>query len=187
MNLPMNTHQWTEEITRITAAFEQEFGQLTEQQLHWKPNPGIWSIGQNLDHLIRINTSYEPVIAAARSPHYRLPFLAKFPFLVRYMGKVILRSVQPDRRKKMRTFPLWQPSSDPVEPGILHRFSLQQQSLIRLIESCQDLLDAQAIISSPANRSIVYSLATAFDILVSHEWRHFNQAKEVKSLIVTHP
>jgi hypothetical protein len=35
------------------------------------------------------------------------------------------------------------------------------------------------IISSPANKNIEYKLETAFDIIVAHEKRHLEQAREV--------
>jgi hypothetical protein len=39
------------------------------------------------------------------------------------------------------------------------------------------------VISSPANKNIVYKLETAFDIIVSHEQRHLEQAKEILQLM----
>jgi len=34
-------------------------------------------------------------------------------------------------------------------------------------------------IHSPGNDNIIYDLQTAFDIIVNHQWRHLNQAKEI--------
>jgi hypothetical protein len=48
-----------------------------------------------------------------------------------------------------------------------------------MIQSSSKLLEYKTVISSPANRNIVYKLETAFDIIVAHEFRHFEQAKEV--------
>ncbi|MEO0468227.1 MAG: hypothetical protein AAF206_01305 [Bacteroidota bacterium] len=47
------------------------------------------------------------------------------------------------------------------------------------MEDSQDLVAAGKIIHSPANANIVYKLDRAFDIIVVHEERHFEQAKEV--------
>jgi len=46
------------------------------------------------------------------------------------------------------------------------------------------LIEKQPIISSPANRIIVYKLETAFGIMVAHEKRHLGQEKEVNQLRV---
>jgi hypothetical protein len=65
----------------------------------------------------------------------------------------------------------------------LGSFEKHQSELKKLIEDSSDLLDKSTIISSPANRNIVYKLETAFDIIVTHERRHFEQAKEIEKLI----
>lgn len=48
-----------------------------------------------------------------------------------------------------------------------------------MIKNSEDLLVNGIVISSPANKNIVYKLETAFNIIVTHEQRHFEQAKEV--------
>jgi len=40
------------------------------------------------------------------------------------------------------------------------------------------LAEKRTIISSPANKNIVYKLRTAFEIIIAHEQRHFEQSKE---------
>jgi len=50
----MNTDKWTNQIDTITAEFTKEFGNLSAEQLNWKPNADTWSIAQNMDHLIVI-------------------------------------------------------------------------------------------------------------------------------------
>ncbi|HQQ96323.1 MAG TPA: DinB family protein [Cyclobacteriaceae bacterium] len=175
--------RWIEPIDKITSDFRQSFGALSMVELNWKPHPNTWSIGQNLDHLIAINGTYYPVINAVKAGITRLPFLAKFDFMVSFLGRTILKSVQPDRRKKMKTFPIWEPTKSDVQGDIWERFENNQSELKKLIESCPGLLDRGVIISSPANKNIVYRLDTAFDIIVAHERRHFEQCKEVRALL----
>ena len=174
--------RWTTHIDEITNAFTQSFGTLTIEQLNWKPNPNVWSIGQNLDHLIIINGTYFPVIDAVRAGNYKLPFIAKLGFMVTFLGRTILQSVQPDRRRRMKTFPIWEPTKSDVGPDIWDRFENQQEKLKTLIRSSSDLLDNGIVISSPANKNIVYKLETAFDIIVAHERRHFEQSKETDGI-----
>ncbi|GJM27726.1 MAG: hypothetical protein DHS20C17_03610 [Cyclobacteriaceae bacterium] len=174
--------RWMNQIDEITDAFKQSFGMLTIELLNWKPNQNTWSIGQNLDHLIVINGSYYPVIKAVREGTYKLPFIAKFDFMVSFFGRTVLKAVQPDRKKKMKTFPVWEPTKSGIKSDIWERFDKQQTDLKRLIQSCSDLLERGTIISSPANRNIVYKLETSFDIIVSHEWRHFEQSMEIERI-----
>ena len=174
--------QWIDQIDKITSDFKQSFGTLTVTELNWKPNQNTWSIGQNLDHLIVINATYHSVIKAVKEGTYILPFLAKFDFMVSFFGRTVLKAVQPDRKKRMKTFPIWEPIKSDIEEDIWERFEKNQNELKILIQSSSDLLDKGTIISSPANRNIVYKLETAFTIIVSHEKRHFEQSLEVERI-----
>ena len=175
----MNTDKWTSRIDQITNDFKEAFGTLSNSQLNLKPNEQTWSIAQNIDHLIVINESYYPVIASIRQGTYKLPIIGKISFMVNFLGKTILDAVNPDRRKKMKTFPIWEPTKVEIKTDILSRFEKHQAELKTLITSCGDLLEKGTVISSPANRNIVYKLETAFDIIVTHEQRHLEQAKEI--------
>jgi hypothetical protein len=175
----MNTDKWTNKIDEITNGFKEAFGKLSVEQLNWKPNEQTWSIAQNIDHLIVINNTYYPTINSIRQGTYKLPFMGKMGFMVNFLGKMVLDAVNPDRKKKMKTFPIWEPAKSTIEGDILIRFEKNQTELKSMITGCKDLLEKGTVISSPANKNIVYKLETAFDIIVTHESRHLAQAKEV--------
>ena len=171
--------KWINRIDEITQTFKSEFVDLTVEELNWKPNNKVWSIAQNMHHLIVINESYYSLIKAIREGTFKISFIGKIGFIVNFLGKTILRSVQPDRRRKMNTFPIWEPSKSEISDDILERFINHQSELKELIKNSEDLLARRSVICSPANKNIVYKLETAFDIIVTHEQRHFEQAKEV--------
>lgn len=179
----MNTTKWTSTIRETTQLALSLFGHLNAEQLNWKPDAQTWSIAQNLHHLITVNESYPPAIAAIREARYRPPFLGKFAFMQRFFGNFVLGSVQKDRKRKMKTFPIWEPSQSHLPADICAQFRLHQDALSALIEGCVDLLEQGAVISSPANRNIVYKLETAFDIIVAHEQRHVEQARALLTQI----
>lgn len=169
----------TNKIDQITNDFKEKFGKLSAEQLNWKPNAQTWSIAQNIDHLIVINESYYPVIKSVREGTYKVPFMGKIGFMVNSMGKMILNAVEPTRKKKIKTFSIWEPSVSSISPDILARFEKHQEELKKMISDSKDLVEKGVVISSPANKNIVYKLGTAFDIIVTHEQRHLQQAKEV--------
>jgi DinB superfamily len=174
---------WTLKLDKITRQFLTEFGTLTNEQMNWKPNSDTWSIAQNLDHLIVVNETYYPVLSSLKEGKYKTPFIAKIGFIVSFLGKTVLKAVQPDRKKKMKTFPIWEPDTSKVSDDILKRFENHHNELKQKIEESKELVEKGTIISSPANRNIVYKLETAFDIIVSHEQRHLEQAKEILQLM----
>ena len=170
---------WLSRVDKVTSHVKMEFGNLSPEKLNFKPNPKTWSIAQNLDHLIVINKSYYPIIESIRQKKYTLPLTGRLGFLVKLFGNTILKSVQPDRKSKMKTFKIWEPTQSDLPGNIIEQFSVHQEELKKLIAGSEDLMDAGTIISSPAKRSITYKLEMAFEIIVTHEERHLNQAREV--------
>lgn len=178
---------WAATLDDIARQSLTEFGTLTSEQLNWKPNSNTWSVAQNLDHLIVVNETYYPVLASLKAGTYKTPFIAKIGFMVSFLGNTVLKAVQPDRQKKMKTFPIWEPTTSHVIDHILKRFQIHQNELIQKIEEAKGLVEKGIVISSPANRNIVYKLETAFDIIVSHEQRHIEQSKELLKLMKITP
>lgn len=179
----MLTDKWTQQIEKTTQAFIDAFGKLSKESLNYKPSPQVWSIAQNIHHLIVINETYFPVLDGLKKNEHKLPWMGRINFMVNFFGKVILSSVNPDRRKKMKTFPIWEPANSDFEITILKDFEHHQLKLKAYIEASQDWIEKGAVIASPANKNIVYKLDKAFDIIVTHELRHLEQAKELLPLL----
>ncbi|MBI1194045.1 MAG: DinB family protein [Bacteroidetes bacterium] len=177
------TNRWAVQLDKLTQTYQREFGGLSASQLNWKPNGKTWSIAQNLDHVIKVNETYFPVLDALRREQYRTPLLGRIGLAVRFFGKMVLQAVEPTRRKRMKTMRLWEPAASDLPADIVNRFGAHQQALLAQIADSQDLVRKGAIIASPASNAIVYKLDTAFDIIVSHEERHLAQAREVLALL----
>ncbi|WP_273565880.1 DinB family protein [Maribacter halichondriae] len=175
--------KWIEQIDKTTHNFHESFGALNSEELNWKPKSETWSIAQNIDHLIVINSTYFPIVEALRKGKYKAPFLSKIGFVVSFCGKTVLKAVQPDRKKKIKTFPIWEPAKSEIPKGILERLKNHQLELKEMINQSKDLVNKGVIISSPANKNIVYKLEMAFEIIVAHEQRHYEQAKEAYQLL----
>ena len=172
-----------EQIDKTTQDFIETFGELSNKEINWKPDAETWSIAQNIDHLIVINETYFPLIDALKKGTYKLPFVAKIGFLVSFFGNFILKAAQPDRKNKMKTFSIWEPSKSNIPDGLLDKFKNHQLELKKIIKDSEELVNHGTIISSPSNKYIVYKLEKAFEIIVSHEQRHFEQAKEILNLL----
>lgn len=176
----MDTQHWLYGIDDVTASFQKEFGSLSREELNWKPNTSTWSLGQIVDHLIVINNTYYPIVRELEEGTYKLFWIGKVNFIVSFFGKFILQSVEPTRKRKMKTLAIWEPTVSHIEADILAKFVVEQNRLKEEIVACAPLLDRGVVISSPANRVIVYKLERAFDIIVSHERRHLQQARRAK-------
>jgi hypothetical protein len=176
----MNTQikLWRSEIDEITKAFKEYFSGLKEEKLNQKPDPKRWSIAQNIAHLIKFNTSYFPAIESARKGEYKVPLTGKIGFFNKFFKNMLLSAVKPDRKKKIKTFKIWKPESEIYDKNILNDFINHQEELKKQISNSENLLEKNTVISSPAGKIITYPLSGAFEILIAHEKRHLEQARE---------
>jgi len=170
-------------LDEITERFLVQFKGLSSPELNWKPSPEKWSIAQILDHIITINESYYPTFDALLKDEYKLSFLAKIGFLVNWFGNIILKSVEPNRRKKIKTFSIWEPSKSDINEDILNHFLIHQKELKKRLSQLEKHIEDGSVIASPANKNIVYKLSKAIEIIISHEIRHYNQAVDIYQII----
>jgi hypothetical protein len=173
--------RWSAKINTITEDFINTFGTLNFEQLNFKPDDNNWSIAQIINHLIITNETYYPIVDELQNGNYKIPFIGKVKILVDFFGNLVLKTVQPDTKRKVKTFNIWKPPSSNIPGDILEKFKNHHSELIKVISKCGNLLDKKTVISSPANKNIVYKLETAFDIIVAHEQRHYLQAKKLLS------
>lgn len=185
MNADVSINLWEKDIQTIVEDTNHQLKGLNKSQLNWKPSPDVWSVAQNLDHLITVNRSYFPVIDKMNEGNYSLPLHAKIPILTSFLGDFIYKSVDPKNLKKITTFSIWEPTSSELDTTIIDRFLDHQERLMNKMRESGGLLEKNAIIASPANRYIVYPLERAFDIIIAHERRHMNQAMDILPLLDT--
>ena len=173
--------EWTGELQQITREYQRAFGGLNEAQLNWKPSAERWSVGQGIDHVITTNATYFPILAGIKAGSYQPHFNARLGFLVKFFGKMILGSVQPEAKRKNKTFPPFEPSRSTIPGDIVARFAAHQAQLVQEIEGASAILDR--VVSSPANRMVVLRVDRVFDIIVAHECRHLQQALALRDQI----
>lgn len=165
-------------IDTITQLFIDEFGELPHHELNRKPTDHEWSIAQNIEHIIAINRSYMIVIKQARDGSLKRSWLSRFTWLAGLLGNFLFGAIQPDRKKKLKTIKIWNPSQSEIEKSVLERFQAHQEEFKELIRSVEQFLDSDTIIHSPISKHLVLPLGKTLDILITHEERHLNQARE---------
>ncbi len=172
--------KWLESFREHSRIFRDSFGGLSVNELNWKHNDSSWSIAQVIEHLIRINESFYPILDQLSAGTYRTPWIGGIGFYVKYMGNLLEKSLEPERKRKTRTFPVWEPSTSNIDADVVGRFVAHHDAFIEKLQANRQLFGKGIVISSPANKYVVYQLDKAVDILIVHERRHYNQALEVK-------
>lgn len=171
---------WKKAILEVNRKVEKEFAPLTLKELYYNPSPDTWSIAENLQHLVQVNKSYFPIFNQIINHTFRPAWSGRFAIFYNTFGKTILRSVNEDRKKKIKTFILWKPTFQDDKEKILDNFLQNNFELMEWMEKLKPFLGIDTVIHSPANKIISYTLDQSFDIIISHEKRHLNQAKEIK-------
>ncbi len=170
------------ETKTITKNVETLFGGLNFEQLNWKPNAKSWSVAQCFEHLIVTNNLYFPAIQKVIDGKHRNNFFSKIPLAVDLIAVLMKNSLNPEQKRKMKTFKIFEPSASNVSETIIEDFAENQLKLIEMIEACIDFDVHNIKIAEPLSVALNLRLEDAFEILVMHEKRHFLQAESVRKL-----
>ena|SRR6185369_9267215 len=166
----------------ITDETRTRFGRSTAQQLNWKPDANQWSVAQCIDHLVTANAAYSPIFEKVLNGEKKNTFWESLPWLPSVWGKVLIKSLDPESKRKLKAPKVLQPSSSNMDEAVVSRFIDQQNQLIRYMTATEDLDLEGIIISSPVTNLITYSLMDAYRIIVTHEKRHILQATRVTEM-----
>lgn len=172
MNLP-------DKIEENTKLFADNFAGLSETILKQKTAIDKWCIEEHIEHLIVINQTYFDVFEALMQKTYKAHFFSKIPGLANWFGNHIYRAMNPDSSKKIRTFPVWEPSIKNSKSDLAERFIMSQKKLQEYALKMQPFILNNTIISSPAKRFVVYSVSMAFEIILAHQLRHFQHCQAI--------
>ena len=178
-----SSKHWIAEIDQISHTTEHLLKDLDEVQLMKRPTSQSWSIAENLQHLIQVNRSYFPIFDKLKNGTLQTAFVGKFGFFTRLFGNILYQSVNENRAKKIKTFPLWEPRITEEGYEVLAKFLSHQEDLKKKIKELEPYILQEKVIHSPANKLIVYTLPRALDIIVEHEKRHLAQCAEILTKI----
>lgn len=179
MKLDMSLPELVSEAEAVTRDVQSTFGQLSAEQLNWKPSADSWSVAQCLDHLINSNgqmlSAFDPVISGTK----QTTFIERLPFLPGLMGRMMVKVVAPQGKQKFKAPPAAVPTSSKLDSQIVNQFMTLQLEVGKKFKAVENLNPDKIIITSPFAGFIAYSLLDACRVIVAHERRHFEQARRV--------
>ena len=154
------------------------FGDLTPAQLNWKPSAERWSVAQCFDHLLSSNKGYLPIIDSVLAGK-KGTFWQSVPVLPGVMGKLLIKSLDPVKGRKLKAPKNFQPAQSDISGSVIDDFVTLQATVVQKMKATEQLDLESIIISSPVTSVVTYSLMDAYRVIVVHEHRHFQQAKRV--------
>lgn len=154
------------------------FGELSAEQLNWKPAEKSWSVAQCLEHIILTDHEFYPEFEKLASGTRKNSFWENFSPLTGWGGGFLIKSVSEDSKK------IKAPSTRIVPPGeiagdIVQQFAQHIAEVNKKIEACAGADREKTVVTSPFLFIFTYKLDDAFTVMVEHVKRHIRQAKRV--------
>ncbi len=179
-----SSHQIIQACIKATQAnierAKKSFSNLSENQFNWKPDPESWSVGECLSHLVNSNGLYlikiENIINSIPTGSEK-----DFPYKQSFMGKMIVKGVDPSNVKKTKTFKVFFPASSNIQKNIIDEYVSSSKKFIELNQKMLSFDLRKYNLSSPVNKLIRLNLGDPLIIIPKHDERHLNQAERVMS------
>jgi len=153
---------------------------LKLEQLNWQPRPGVWSVGQCLEHLCIGNELYLPAISASLAGKPLATVQEITPG--RLSRWFISNYIDPSPRTKRASAPKKIVPAARVKPSVLDRFLSANQAVRELVQSASTYDVNRIRFRNPFIPVIRFTVGTGLEILSGHERRHLLQAERVKGL-----
>lgn len=170
--LPAELRSALAELDRRTTALTA----LSDAALRWRPPDGGWSVGQALEHLVRI---HEPYLARMRLAlelgRERARTGKARPWKPTMLGRLIVRSMA--GRRKVKTSRQFEPGPE-TGPGAADRFLAIIRAADEMVQSAEGA-DLRIRFVSPVARVFRPNLGDAFLLLAVHGHRHLEQIERV--------
>jgi hypothetical protein len=151
---------------------------LSTEQLNWQPQPGVWSIGQCLEHLCVTNEAYLPAMSSSLSGKPISPVQAIVPgWFSRWF---ISTYIEPSPKTKRARAPKKIVPGARVERSVLDRFLRSNQATRELIYHAREYDVNRIRFRNPLIPVLRFTVGTGLEIVSGHERRHLLQAERVR-------
>jgi hypothetical protein len=155
--------------------------ELTDAQFNWRPAPGQWSIAECLDHLTRTGRVAVGHIRETLEDARRRKLYSRGPFRYGMLGQMIVRSMGPRPRMKLKAPAVFKPRPDLPRAEVERDFFALQDELLGCIRESNGINLKRAKVTSPVTKLLRLSLGQEFALLIAHEQRHLWQARQVRA------
>lgn len=152
---------------------------LNPEQLNWRPQPGIWSVGQCLDHLSVTNEVYLPAITHSLEGK---PASRAQEITPGWFGRWFIRTyIEPSPQSKHAKAPKKIVPAARIEPSVLDRFLRGNQAARELVRQAGGYDVNRIRFRNPLVPIIYFTVGTGLEIVARHQRRHLLQAEAIRS------
>lgn len=172
--------QTVNDITRNNLdVIQKKVNKLSENQLTWIPNPGVWSVQQVLAHLNEYGRYYHPMLLKKIE---NTRFLStKEAFVSSPLGRSAWKSMKLGKARNIkRKFKAPKGYNPTIDKEIVHgnevdEFMHQQQELLTITEKAQNVNLRRVKVPISISKIIRLRLGDALLFITYHNERHVQQ------------
>lgn len=152
---------------------------LSDTQLNWRPNPGVWSVSEVLAHLIEYGKYYHPTIQ--RKIESTRFTSTKEAFVSSPLGRSAWKSMKLGNarnvKRKFKAPKGYNPTIDTnlVQGNEVQRFIDSQEELMRIVQSAQNVNMRRVKIPISISKMVRLRLGDALLFVIYHNQRHVQQ------------
>ena len=157
--------------------------ELSDAQLNWRPNPGVWSVADVLAHLNAYSNYYHPTFnKKIQNTRFRS---TKEAFVSSPLGKSAWKSMKLGNAKNIkRKFKAQKGYNPTIDPTILtgkefDRFITHQTNLFTIFERAQTVNMKRVKIPISISKIVRLKLGDALLFVVYHNQRHVQQVLNI--------
>lgn len=151
---------------------------LTQRQLNWTPAPGVWSVGQCLEHLCIANEAYVAAMSRSLVNGRRAEVQSIAPG---WFGRwFIRRFIEPSSKTRRVRAPKKIRPGPQIELTVLDRFLSSNQKGRDLVDRARNYDITRIRFTNPFIPMIHFTIGTGLEILTAHQRRHLLQAERVR-------
>ncbi len=183
----MTTNQLIDIVSKITKEnidyVESKLLKLSENQLNWRPNPGVWSVAEVLAHLNAYSKYYHPTFTKKiKNTRFKS---SKEGFMSSPLGRSAWKSMKLGRannvKRKFKAPKGHNPSIDAhlISGNDVVDFIAEQNDLLEIIDKAKDVNLRRIKIPISISKIVRLRLGDALLFVVYHNQRHIQQIKNL--------
>jgi len=153
---------------------------LTDAQFNWKPEAAVWSMAENLTHLVTVmgldTAKIAGTIAGAKSEK----LYSTGPFRYGFLSRWFVRLMEPPPKRRFSAPKIYVPPPDARLVEVMTSFNAALDNLADQVRDSNGLDLARAKVVSPVTRYMRMPLGARFLLMTAHNRRHLWQALQLK-------
>ena len=170
------------EVDAVNEEAQKVCAGLTEEQLGWRPQPGKWSIAENLVHLNITTQLYVPHIQKALSRAREKGLAGNGSFDLGVIGKwFVVDYLEPPFRMKSKAPKVIRPMLQGPAMDALPQFLRSQELFMKQVEAAEGVDLGRAVFVSPFSTLFRMKFVAALAAVPAHARRHLWIAGKIRA------